>query len=162
MKAKPLFPNQIITKTGLVPSDELVQIVQRIVADLKEQDAAITAIQDDFVSGTWTPTVTSGTGSITTLGAVVAQYRQVGMMVFISLNITITTNGTGATDVRATLPFASASMAVMAGRENAVTGDMIQGIIAAGGGLMRMFTYNNAYPGGSGYNLHISGWYERS
>ncbi len=162
MKSKPLFPNQTVTTTGLQPSQELVEVVQRIVGDLRDQETDIAAISDGITNGTWSPTITSGTGSITTLGTVVARYRTVGGMVFISLYVVITTNGTGATDVRATLPFASASVAVLAGRENVATGVMIQGTISAGSSLVRMFTYNNLYPGGSGYELQLSGWYERA
>ncbi len=43
MKSKPLFPNQAVSKTGLSPSEDLIEVIQRIVADLKEQDAAIAA-----------------------------------------------------------------------------------------------------------------------
>ena len=34
MKSKPLFPNQPVTTSGLPPSQELVEIVQRIVSDI--------------------------------------------------------------------------------------------------------------------------------
>lgn len=162
MKAKPLFPNQTVTQTGLPPSKDLIEIIQRIVADILENETAIAGIADDFSNGTWVPTITAGAGTITTIGAVVARYRLVGQMVFISLDITITTNGTGSLSVRATLPFTAASLAVMAGREDAVTGSMLQGDISPGSGSVRMFTYNNLYPGGTGYRLFLSGWYERT
>lgn len=43
MKAKPLFRNQNVTKTGLAPSEALVEIVQRIVSDLTEHDQGLSA-----------------------------------------------------------------------------------------------------------------------
>ncbi len=42
MKAKPLFHNQTVTKTALVPSQELVEIIQRIVADILAGETALT------------------------------------------------------------------------------------------------------------------------
>ncbi len=49
MKAKPLFPNQAVTNTNVPPSEALIEVIQRIVADLKEQDESIKE-QDESIS----------------------------------------------------------------------------------------------------------------
>ena len=54
----------------------------------------------------WTPytsTITSGSGTITTASGA-GRWKQYGKMVSFEVTITITTNGTGAGDLRATLP----------------------------------------------------------
>jgi hypothetical protein len=111
---------------------------------------------DDYEEGTWTPTVTSITGTITTVGAVAGYYQKIGRNVFYTLDITITTNGTGASGVRATLPFTSDITATAAGREHQSTGFGLIGYTAA---LARVdiFKYDNTYPGGNNYLLNIGG-----
>ena len=107
----------------------------------------------------YTPTVASVTGSITTLGTVVGRYRRLHKTLMLELNIAITTNGTGATAVTATLPsgFTANSDHVISGRENSVTGAMLQGLVAAAGTLVSITKYDNTYPGGSGYRFILSG-----
>ena len=61
---------------------------------------------DDYEEGTWTPTITSGTGTITTVGAVAGTYTKVGRQVTLLAQFAITTNGTGATSLKVNgLPF---------------------------------------------------------
>ncbi len=45
MKAKPLFPNQTVTNTGLAPSQELIEVVQRIVGDILAGEEGLAALQ---------------------------------------------------------------------------------------------------------------------
>lgn len=62
---------------------------------------------DDYEEGTWTPAVTAGSGTITTVGTVVGVYTKIGRLVTISFSVAITTNGTGASYIQITgLPFA--------------------------------------------------------
>jgi hypothetical protein len=73
-------------------------------------DAPITASTingaaiDNTAWSTYTPTITTGTGSITTLGTVGGRYKQIGKTVFVKVKVGITTNGTGGGSVQATLP----------------------------------------------------------
>jgi len=109
----------------------------------------------------YTPTITSGTGAITTKSAT-GRYRTINKTVFFEAEITITTNGTGATSVNATLPFTSANAKyVVAGREYASTGKMLQGLIN-NSGTMQIYNYDNTYPGADGFGLALSGTYERA
>jgi hypothetical protein len=63
---------------------------------------------DDYEEGTWTPTVTSGSGSFTTVSAT-GTYVKVGKQVAIRTTITITTVGTASGDIVFTLPFTSST-----------------------------------------------------
>lgn len=108
--------------------------------------------------------VTSGTGTITTLGTVTFQYYETEKKVNFVLNIAITTNGTAATNIQATLPFVNnATLAAVAiGRENALTGKALQGYIAAGSSSIFIVDTANVYTGGNGSILWISGFYIRA
>lgn len=115
---------------------------------------------DDYEEGTWTPTVAAGSGSFTTVSAV-GTYTKIGRVVIIDVRVTITTNGTAATLVQASLPFTSAgsNYAVGAGRETSATGTMLQNIIYATDTNTAILNYNNTYPGASGYVLVVSNTY---
>jgi len=107
----------------------------------------------------YTPTVAASSGSITTLGVVSGRYQKIGKRLHLSFEIAITTNGTGASTITATLPSGMAVAAdhVLVGRENSATGSMLQGVILAGSGSISITTSTNAYPGGSGYKLLMGG-----
>lgn len=105
----------------------------------------------------YTPTITAGSGTITTKSAT-GRYKQLGKTIFLQMAITITTNGSGAVSVNATLPFTGGSTCVISGRENIATGKMLQGIIV--GGSIFILNYDNTYPGADGANLFLSGVYE--
>ena len=63
---------------------------------------------DDYEEGTWTPTVTSGSGSFTTVSAT-GTYVKVGKQVTTFTVVTITTVGTASGQIDFTLPFTVAS-----------------------------------------------------
>lgn len=110
------------------------------------------AALNDYALGTYTPVVTANTGTITTYTATGA-YTKIGRLVNVSVSITITTNGTGAGYLIVSLPtgYAAASSITQmgSGREDAVTGDMLQVISASAN--MNLVTYSGAYPGGDGH-----------
>ena len=112
---------------------------------------------------TYTPVITAGSGAFTTVSAT-GRYRIIGKLVFIQITVTITTNGTAATQVNVTLPFASVNVAgvdhVMPGRAVAVSGKMLQGIVGANSSVLAVVNYDNTYPGASGEMLALSGFYE--
>lgn len=112
---------------------------------------------DDYEEGTWTPTVTAGAGAITAYTAS-GYYTKIGRSVECTATINITTNGTGADNIVYTLPFTAAAGPNFAGcgRETLATGNMLQAILGSGGSTATVFTYNNAYPGGTGYQLVIT------
>jgi len=113
----------------------------------------------------YTPTVTAGSGSITTASAT-GRYLKRGRSVDVQIRVTITTNGTGATSVNATLPIAAANITginrTLAGREESSTGNMLQGYITPNSTVAQIYNYDNSYPGASGRTLHVNGSYEIS
>lgn len=107
-------------------------------------------------AGTWTPVASATAGSITAYTSSGA-YTKVGTLVSFVLTVNITNNGTGTGAISITLPISAVQGAVACGRENGVTGAMLQGII--GGSNMTVWTYHNQYPGVTNGVLTISGTY---
>jgi hypothetical protein len=109
----------------------------------------------------YTPTITVGAGTITTLGTVAGRYKTIGKTLFWSASVAITTNGTAATSLSISLPAGMTVNAsgdcIVAGREQLVSGSMLQGRAAAGTTSVLVLTYNNAYPGASGCRIIVSG-----
>jgi hypothetical protein len=107
---------------------------------------------DDYEEGTWTPTVTSATGSITSYTVQTATYTKIGRSVTVNVQFTITNNGTGGfrIDILNSLPFTTLSGVIFqgAGRENQTTGFMV--MVQCGGLNMLLWKTDNSYPGGTG------------
>lgn len=77
---------------------------------------------DDYEEGTWTPTITSQVGSITTVSSSSGTYTKIGRLVSIRCNFVISNLGTGAGALIVNgLPF-SASTITVGVAENASTG----------------------------------------
>jgi hypothetical protein len=110
----------------------------------------------------FTPSVSSGSGTITTLGTVSGSYRRLGKTVNYRVQITITANGTGATDLRVNnLPFASANVLQPGVGRNNTSGAMVQGYVVASSTLLVMNKgVDNSYPVTSGDTLLFQGVYE--
>lgn len=104
---------------------------------------------DDYEEGTWTPTVTATTGSITSYSAS-GTYTKIGRQVFCTATIDITNNGTGAAVLQYTLPFTASGAWCGTGRETSV-GTMLQVVSAAS--VASVLTYLNAYPAATGFQL---------
>jgi hypothetical protein len=110
---------------------------------------------DDYEEGTWTPTVSAASGTITTASATGA-YTKIGRAVFGHTTVTITTNGTGAGSVRFTLPFTPGRDFVGVGRDTGVTGELLQVVGASGATTVDTYDYANNYPGADGAVLKCS------
>jgi len=111
----------------------------------------------DYEEGTWTPTVTSAVGSITTVSAS-GNYTKIGRQVTLNMNISIANNGTGAAAlVIGGVPFNAATTRSDAGtgREYAVVGLQVAMTFLTTS-TIQMLTYNNLYPGGTGYLIAAS------
>jgi hypothetical protein len=109
---------------------------------------------------TLTPlSVSSASGSLadaTGLG----YFRKVGRFVQFDVTGTIVNNGTAGGAFRILMPWLSARNSTCAGRENAVQGYMLQGIMGTNSDILSIFKYDGTYPGGNGHVFHLSGWYE--
>lgn len=109
----------------------------------------------------YSPTVTTFSGSITTLGTVTGRYKQLGKTVWFQVSVSITTIGTGAGYIKATLPFTAAAFAyTIVGKENAVTGKQLTGQILASGTTLDIRYYDATCPCADGVTLELSGVYE--
>jgi hypothetical protein len=110
---------------------------------------------DDYEEGTWTPTVTSATGSITSYTVQTATYTKIGRSVTVNVQFTITNNGTGGfrININNSLPFATQSNLPFAGagRENAVSGFMV--MVECGNTNMLLWKTDNSYPGGTNFSI---------
>jgi hypothetical protein len=97
-----------------------------------------------YEEGAYTPTVAATSGTITSY-TVTAAYTRVGRQVTVVANVTVTNAGTGAGAITITLPWtANGSYAFNgAGRENALTGYMLQAYIAAGDTVVNAVRYDN-------------------
>jgi hypothetical protein len=108
-----------------------------------------------YEEGNYTPTITAFSGSLTTYTAS-AKYTRIGRQVTVTLVVSITTNGTAATLIRATLPFTNGSQASTGCGREETSGLMLQGTIAASGTYVNILTYNNGYPGGNGTTIDLT------
>jgi hypothetical protein len=110
---------------------------------------------DDYEEGTYTPTVTAGSGTFTTVSAT-GKYTKIGNAWFTRILITITTNGTAATSVTASLPATASERCSVYGRENGSSGKALAGEVQSGNSNASIVNYDNTYPGGSGVTLAVT------
>lgn len=115
---------------------------------------------------TYTPTVTSSTGTITELNSVSGRYSRRGGVVFVKIFIDIKTNGTGAGYLNVSLPLAtindgSIGPACFVGWTASSSGTLT-GYAIQNSSTMKLYKYDGSYPGGSGVYLVVNGWYTSS
>jgi hypothetical protein len=114
-------------------------------------------VATDWVS--WTPTVTSGSGTITSYTVNSAKYLRRAHDVLIRLHITITDNGTGATHLDFTLPFtATANGGSVSGRETVTSGLLVGGACVST--FARIVAEGNTYPVATNSQVILTGIYE--
>jgi hypothetical protein len=107
----------------------------------------------------WTPTITAASGTFTTTSAS-GTFTRVGKIIYFTLNITITTVGTG-TGCLFTLPITAKNANGMCcyGREDAVGGKMLQGKLNSAT-VVSLSNYDNSNPSSSGAIFRVNGFYE--
>lgn len=109
----------------------------------------------------YTPTISAATGTITTASGT-GQYQTIGKTCIVSMTITITTAGTGANQLFATLPFTSAAriQSGTTGAEVNTTGNGVKGYIPTSSTQLQLTYYNNSTPIGSGNTIIVTTTYE--
>jgi len=108
----------------------------------------------DYEEGTWTPVVTSGTGSITSYTAS-GRYTKIGRVVNLSWVMAITNNGTGAGFIQvAGAPFTAAITNTAAYMYN--QSDGVSGAGAISGTTLFMTNYLGLYPAITGQTLNAA------
>lgn len=126
-------------------------------------NAVITSGQNsvDFWPRVWNTFTTTVTASGGTLGSLpttaTMRWFRVGSIFNFTVNTAALPANTGSGAITMTLPInmKSGSTAIAVGRENALSGSMLQGQI--GGTLMSIVTFNNTYPGATGSVIFMSG-----
>lgn len=109
-----------------------------------------------YESNTYTPVVSSATGTITSYSAG-GRYTRVGNQVTASFDIEITNNGTGGGLLFVSLPVAAAGPAGGTAIEYAATGNIIGAITYATQITAYMVNASNgAYPAATGYKIRGS------
>jgi hypothetical protein len=106
----------------------------------------------------YTPTLSAVAGTLTSATAS-GRFKLIGKVCHVIIRIQITTNGTAAGALKATLPFTQTNNSpVSSYRENAITGAFGQVFVAGNDAIF--FTSGNTYPGGNGYDMHTGFAYE--
>lgn len=110
----------------------------------------------------WMPyvvSVSSGTGTFTTVSAV-GRYKKRGRQIFINIVVTITTVGTAASYVRASLPVISGPVAQCISGKETATDFSVNGEIAAGASNIDIFKYDGTTIAASSRVVVLTGVYE--
>jgi hypothetical protein len=131
-----------------------------------KDDAGVVSCTAVGVETAWTaytPTITAGSGTFTSVSATGA-FKQIGKTVYFRVSITITTNNTAAGRVEATLPVAANSaqgIQTLSG-VNPGTPVVLTAFIspAVSTTKMLLFSAGGTYPGGDGVPLAAAGVYE--
>lgn len=109
----------------------------------------------------YTPIITAGSGSFTTVSAT-GQFSFNGGTCYVRVIITITNKGTASGGLVFTIPINNSGAGnILAGRENAATGKMLQGLYNAAD-KFTIFDYTGAAMIVDGYVLQCSGTYSVS
>jgi hypothetical protein len=98
----------------------------------------INGVNQNAAWTTYTPTITAQTGTITTSSAT-GRYKQIGKTTLLEVDVTITTAGTGAQGLRASLPFTAAAFSYVGScRDIALSGKSGASAISSGGTTVDM------------------------
>lgn len=120
----------------------------------------INGVDQTAAWSTYTPTLNCGAGALTTASAS-GRYRVIGKTVFFEIVVSVTTNGTCATNIGATLPF-TATQAAHIGSYNSSTLVGGFGSVTVGDFTrVFLFKYDGTYPMGAAGFLVINGFYEQ-
>ena len=104
----------------------------------------------------YTPTLVSSTGTITTLGTLSGRYRAHGNECEIEAELKITTNGTGAGQLQTNLPCNPYGKMQLPARDDS-TGALISALVYDNTTTLNMLSASGAYPGKDGADIVISG-----
>lgn len=131
----------------LNPTDNVVMVAGKGIDFSANTHAAgmTKEVLDWYEEGTYTPTVASTTGTITSYTGT-AWYTRIGRQVTLVANVTITDAGTGAATCTISLPFTNNASVVSngVGRENAISGALLQGSISLSGTVVNVLKFDNS------------------
>jgi hypothetical protein len=109
---------------------------------------------DDYEEGTWTPVITAGSGTPTTVTINSAVYTKIGRVVVCTFDFSIVNKGTAGSSLQFGLPVTSITSTAFCGsfREDGSTGNMGM-VFYSTGTTAACLLYNNATPWVDGYRL---------
>ncbi len=110
---------------------------------------------------TYAPTITASVGAFTTVSAT-GRYWAMGKILHLQVEITITLAGTAASVIQCPLPgsYTSKAFVVLPGRDNGITGSMLQAFVGSGQGSLNILDYKNASVIATGGDIIIAGSFE--
>jgi hypothetical protein len=115
----------------------------------------------DYEEGTFTPTLSAFSGTITTVGACTGRYTKIGRSVTVSIDAAITINGLAAVTLFiAGLPFAGAAIYYAGCGEERNTAKALSVEYATAASRLNVYFYDGTYPGANGSNFIISLTYD--
>ena len=101
----------------------------------------------DYEEGTWTPVISSTSGTITTVGAVSGTYVKVGSQVTVWASVAITVNGTGAGAIAFSgLPFTNSAVRKTGVGWNQSTAQTLAAYVNSLNTTGNVWRYDAAYP----------------
>ena len=107
----------------------------------------------EVTSTAFVPTVTAGTGSLTSASANLS-YQRSGNYLYVSATVSIVNNGTGLGGILISLPFSGLSGAV-SGRDVTGAGKAVTGWVL--GSNLAIYNYDASHPGVNGVSFVLSG-----
>jgi hypothetical protein len=115
----------------------------------------------DYKAGTWTPTVTAASGSITTYTLCAANYMLVGPVVYFGISIHLDNKGTASGSMNITMPYTNGATMPghFRGREDWVTGAFLWGFLGQSSGTMFLYREDGGSLWTNGYRFDIYGFY---
>jgi len=157
--------NLLVGTTTETSSAGVLQVSNGITFPATQSASSDANTLDDYEEGTFTPTLTSSGGTLTSVSVGTGYYTKVGNVVTINCRPAITTNGTGSGAIYiGGFPFAltgSGSVFSGAGREDSVVG-YVFGFSSQGATSLYVSKYDNTYPGGNGHSFGIMITYRTS
>jgi hypothetical protein len=149
--------NLLVGTTTNNASGGVIQVSNGITFPATQSASSDANTLDDYEEGTWTPSLTSSSGSLTTVSNGTGNYTKIGNCVTVTCAPSITTNGTGSGRlIISGLPFARGKNQLTgASREDGVVG-FVFGISEETTTSIGLQKYDATYPGGNGYRFAIS------
>jgi hypothetical protein len=119
---------------------------------------------DQFAGDPWvpyTPTLSAVSGTLTSASST-GYYLRRGKIIYVKVQIVITTNGTASAALQFSVPVTSVGTIGQNfyGKERALTGKGVLGFLDTASSVCSLQFYDGTYPGANGYTINVSGFYE--
>jgi hypothetical protein len=146
--------NLLVGVTSANANGGVLQLKSGITFPATQVASADANTLDDYKESTWTPVITAGSGTPTTVTINSAVYTKLGRVVVCTFDFSIVNKGTASSSLQFGLPVTSITSTAFCGsfREDAITGNM--GMVNySTGTTAACLLYNNATPWVDGYRL---------